>query len=56
LFSIQTRRLTKSFVGVNSSLAQSPGKLRRCKVTVKTWLTRVLQENPPSSKGAKNGM
>jgi len=29
-FSLQTRRLTKSFEGFNSSLAQSPGELWSC--------------------------
>jgi len=32
---IQTRGLAASFEGLNSSLAQSAGKLRWCKVTVK---------------------
>jgi len=31
-FSLQTRRLAKSFEGLNSSLAQSTGELRTCEV------------------------
>jgi len=40
-FKMQTRRLA-SFDGLNSSLAQSPGKLQRCNMTVKEWFMRVL--------------
>jgi len=36
---------------LNSSLAQSAGKLWWCKVTVKKWFTLVLTVNPPSTKG-----
>ena len=36
---IQTRRLATSFGGLHSFVAQSAGKLRRCKVMQKAWLT-----------------
>jgi len=35
---IQTGRLA-AYQGLNSSLAQSPGKLWSCKVTQTTWVT-----------------
>jgi len=35
---VQTRRLAKSFEGLNSSPAQLPGELRSCEVVQKQWL------------------
>jgi len=40
---MQTRGLAASFEGLNSSVAQSAGKLWCCKVTVKKWLMLVLE-------------
>jgi len=38
-FSISSRRLAESEVGLDSSLAQSGGKLQRCKLVPKFWRT-----------------
>lgn len=37
---MQTRRLAASFVGLNSSLGQSPGELRSCKVVQKCGFSK----------------
>jgi len=43
---MQSRRLTASFKGLNSSLAQLAGNLWSYKAMAIKWLTRVLKVKP----------
>ena len=55
LFSMETRRLTTSFKGLKSSLAQLPGKLWSCRDLPNVGKLSLQRENPPIS-GSVNGL
>ena len=55
-FSIWTRRLAESVEGLNSSPAQSPGKLQDCKALQKKWLAQDLKGFKGSKDSASGGL